>query len=257
MTAIILTYHAVEDGPAPLCFPPKAFRAHLDAIADAEAEVLTVREMAAALHDSELPDRAVAITFDDGFRSIIEHAAPMLRARSLPATVFAVAGHLGGENDWPSQPKRAPRRPLAGAEELAELAAEGWEIGCHGLRHMPLGGASPGTIDRELIDARKELARATGADVRSFAFPYGSVPGDGARDVLAHHYAAACTTDLGAVRADSDVLALPRIETHYVRRADLVRRAIEGTLDTYLGARRHLARARRVLRRDYVAGGKS
>jgi peptidoglycan/xylan/chitin deacetylase (PgdA/CDA1 family) len=256
VTALILTYHAVEDGPVPLCFPPKAFRAHLDAIAEAEAEVLTVSEMAAALHDGDLPDKAVAITFDDGFRSVVEHAAPMLHARSLPATVFAVSGHLGGENDWPSQPKRAPRRPLATAEELSELVAEGWEIGCHGQRHAPLSGATPGTIDHELIDARKELAKATGADVRAFAFPYGALPSDDARDILAHHYAAACTTDLGPVRPDSDVLALPRIETHYVRRADLLRRAIEGTLDTYIGARRRLAKARRVLRRDYVAGGK-
>jgi peptidoglycan/xylan/chitin deacetylase (PgdA/CDA1 family) len=256
VTALILTYHAVEDGPAPLCFPPKAFRAHLDAIAEAEAEVLTVSEMAAALHDSDLPDRAVAITFDDGFRSVIEHAAPMLHARDLPATVFAVAGHLGGENDWPTQPKRAPRKPLATAEDLTALAAEGWEIGCHGLRHTPLSGASPGTLDKELIDARKQLAQATGADVRCFAFPYGSLPGADARDILSHHYAAACTTDLGPVRPDSDVLALPRVETHYVRRADLLQRALEGTLDTYLGARRRLAKARRVLRRDYVASGK-
>jgi peptidoglycan/xylan/chitin deacetylase (PgdA/CDA1 family) len=257
VTALILTYHAVEEGPAPLCFPPKAFRAHLDAIAEAEAEVLTVAEMAAALHDGDLPDRAVAITFDDGFRSIIEHAAPMLHARSLPATVFAVSGHLGGENDWPTQPKRAPRRPLATAEELSELVGEGWEIGCHGLSHAPLAGATPGTLDRELIDARRQLAEATGADVRSFAFPYGAVPGDGARDILAHHYAAAVTTELGPVRPDSDVLALPRIETHYIRRGDLLLRSIEGTLDTYLGARRRLAKVRRVLRRDYVADGKS
>lgn len=257
MSALILTYHAVEEGPAPLCFGPKAFRAHLDAIAEADAEVLTVSEMAAALHDGDLPERAVAITFDDGFRSVIENAAPMLHARDLPATVFAVSGHLGGENDWPTQPRRAPRKPLATADELAALVAEGWEIGCHGMRHAPLGPATPGTLDKELIDARKELARATGADIRTFAFPYGSLPGDDARDILAHHYAAACTTDLGPVRADSDVLALPRIETHYVRRADLLRRALDGTLDTYLGARRRLARARRVLRRDYVAGGKS
>jgi len=257
VTALILTYHAVEDGPAPLCFSPKAFRAHLDAIAEAEAEVITVSELAAALHDSDLPDRAVAITFDDGFRSVVEHAAPMLHARSLPATVFAVAGHLGGENDWPTQPKRAPRRPLASAEDLTELVAEGWEIGCHGLRHAPLAGASPGTLDKELIDARRDLAQATGTEVRAFAFPYGALPGADGRDILAHHYAAACTTDLGRVRSDSDVLALPRVETHYVRRPDLLRRAIDGTLDTYLGARRRLARARRVLRRDYVAGGKS
>ena len=40
------------------------------------------------------PDRAVVITFDDGFRSVYEHALPMLRARSLPATCYLVTDRI-------------------------------------------------------------------------------------------------------------------------------------------------------------------
>ena len=47
-SALILTYHAVEPGPAPLCVDPGVFREHLAALADAGATVLTVSQMADA-----------------------------------------------------------------------------------------------------------------------------------------------------------------------------------------------------------------
>jgi peptidoglycan/xylan/chitin deacetylase (PgdA/CDA1 family) len=44
-----------------------------------------------------LPPRAVAITFDDGYRDTLTLAGPLLRALDLPATVFLVPGILSGE----------------------------------------------------------------------------------------------------------------------------------------------------------------
>lgn len=252
MSVVILTYHAVEDGPAPLCVGPKLFRAHLDAIAKSEATVLTVAELAERLAARALPERAVAITFDDGLHSVVEEAAPMLHARGMRATVFAVAGHLGGENDWPTQPARAPRRRLATGEELAKLVDEGWEVGSHGFDHAPLDGAEGSRLDRELSGSRRRLEELIEAPVTSFALPYGAPPSGAARELLASEYAVACTTELDGVGANADPLALPRVEVHYVRRPDLLARALDGSLSTYLHARRLGARARRLVLRDYA-----
>ena len=255
MSAVILTYHAIEDGPAPLCVDPKLFRAHLDVIGRSGAELLTVSELAERLVAGGPPERAVAITFDDGLSSVVEQAAPMLHARGIPATVFAVAGHLGAENDWPTQPPSAPRRKLASAAELAALVDEGWEIGSHGLEHAPLQGALESTLERELLVSRRRLEAAIDAPVTSFAYPYGALPDGEGRKVVERGYTVACTTELGTVGHDADPLALPRVEVHYVRRPDLLARSIEGTLSAYLGARRLGARARRMVRRDYEKAG--
>jgi peptidoglycan/xylan/chitin deacetylase (PgdA/CDA1 family) len=252
MSVLILTYHAVEDGPRPLCVAPRVFRSHLDAIAKSGATVLTIAELAERLAADALPERGVAITFDDGLRSVVEEAAPMLHARGMRATVFAVAGHLGGENAWPSQPARAPRRPLATAGELVALVDEGWEIGSHGFDHAPLDGAAGSRLDREVSASRRHLEEVIEAPVTSFALPYGAPPSAAGRDLLASEYAVACTTELDSVGARADPLALPRVEIHYVRRPDLLARALDGTLSTYLNARRLGARARRILRRDYA-----
>src|SRR5204862_10841 len=77
-------------------------------------------------------DGLVAITFDDGFASVARTAWPLLAERGLTATVFCVAGYLGGANDWPTQATGAPRLPLADAASLTALAAEGVELGAHG-----------------------------------------------------------------------------------------------------------------------------
>jgi len=48
-----------------------------------------------------LPPRAVAVTFDDGFRDTFRHAFPALRAHRIPACVFVTTGCVdSGEPFW-------------------------------------------------------------------------------------------------------------------------------------------------------------
>ena len=245
MTALILTYHAVEDGPAPLCVAPEHYRAQLDCLAELGVATLTVSQLAAALRDRTLPDRAVAITFDDGCASAVRAAAPALVERGMTATFFCVAGHLGGWNDWPTQPSGAPRLELATAAELGDIARLGFEIGAHGLEHAPLGGAGPELSRRELQDAKTALEAIAGTSIRSIAYPYGILPSQAAASLVAQLYDAACTTRLARVVADSDPLSLPRVDVHYVRRLTIFRRVVVGGLDSYLRSRAFASRIRR------------
>jgi peptidoglycan/xylan/chitin deacetylase (PgdA/CDA1 family) len=250
--ALILIYHAIESGPPPLCLDPALFGEHLDVLEDSGAEAVTISELADRLRSRETTDGRVAITFDDGFASVPRDAAPMLTERGLTATVFCVAGHLGGSNDWSSQPARAPRRELAPADELAELADEGFEIGSHGMKHLPLNGVSEEVLRRELLDSKEALENVTGRPVRSLAYPYGVGPGVAGRGLVERSYLAACTARMRPVGSADDPLALPRVDAHYLRNPELLRRALRGSLGPYLRLRRLGARARRIARKDYV-----
>jgi peptidoglycan/xylan/chitin deacetylase (PgdA/CDA1 family) len=237
MTALILTYHAVEDGPAPLCIAPERFVAQLDCLAELGAATLTVSQLTAALEEGTLLDRAVALTFDDGCASAVRTAATALVERGMTATFFCVAGHLGGWNDWPTQPGTAPRLELASAAELGDVARLGFEIGAHGMEHAPLGKAGVELSRRELRDAKAALEEAAGTTVRSVAYPYGVLPSPTAAAIAAELYGAACTTRPAHVPAKCDPRALPRVDVHYVRRPRVFRRAVAGGLDAYLRAR--------------------
>jgi peptidoglycan/xylan/chitin deacetylase (PgdA/CDA1 family) len=252
LTVPILTYHAVEHGPAPLCLAPERFFEHLDLIAAAGVATLTVSQLADAVRAGELPQRAVALTFDDGAASVARVAAPALAERALVATVFCVAGHLGGTNDWPSQRQDAPRLELASAAELAELARAGFEIGSHGVEHVPLTDATPLSVARaEVAGAREALGQAIGTDIRSFAYPYNVRSPQPANLVAEVGYTAACVGGLAVVGRGSDPLALPRIDVHYLARPHVLRAILSGSFPRYLHARRAAARARRALRADY------
>ena len=253
--ALILTYHAVERGRSPLCLEAEVFAAHADAIAESGARSLTVTDLADAVRSGDLEEDVVAVTFDDGFASVAETAAPLLLDRGLTATVFCVAGHLGRLNDWQSAQAGGYRSRLADAETLARLAGAGFEIGSHGIEHSPLANASQGVPRREVVDSRAALEQAIATAVTSFAYPYGAVPEPSVRRLVEETYDAACTTRLGRVSVTSDLHTLPRVDAHYLRRPELLERALRGYLGGYLRARGLAARARRTLVKDYVVAG--
>jgi peptidoglycan/xylan/chitin deacetylase (PgdA/CDA1 family) len=249
-SAVVLTYHSVSEGPPPLCIAPDLFREHVDSLLEGGATVLELGDLAKALARRDVPERAVALTFDDGYADV-ETAAALLSERGIPATVFCVAGYLGRSSDWPTLPSAAPRLALAAPAQLAELAAAGLSIGSHGFEHAPLHLASEAELRRELVDSRATLEQAVQAPVRAFAAPYGVHPPASARGLLRREYEIACLGGLRAAPSGADPLALPRVDAHYLRRPGLLRRAVNGSLGPYLALRRAGARARRVVRADY------
>lgn len=248
--ALILTYHAVELGPPPLYVAPAQFEAHLEVLDRLGAVALTVSELVRRLRAGALPDRAVALTFDDGFASVCEHAAPLLRQRGWPATVYCVSGHLGGLNDWPTQPASVRRRPLASVEQLRALASDGWEIGGHTHSHPPLGRLSGPALETEIAGCRRRLEEATGAAVTSFACPYGDPPAGPVRSLIEDTYETCCGTRLGLVDAGADPFGLPRVDAHYLRRTPMLARAVRGDR-AHLALRRAGAGVRRRFVQDF------
>lgn len=84
----VLAYHGVED--------PARFSEHLDHLLDHARPVGLSDLLAATSGGPALPPRPVLVTFDDGDRSLLD-AAPLLRARGIPAAVFPVASLLDGD----------------------------------------------------------------------------------------------------------------------------------------------------------------
>ncbi|MPY63591.1 polysaccharide deacetylase family protein [Streptomyces spongiae] len=148
----------------------------------------------------------VGLTFDDGYTDFVDVAIPLLREHGCGATVFVLPGRLDGENAWDPL---GPRKRLLGREGiLAAAAAEGIEIGSHGLTHVDLTKAGTATLRAEVADSRTLLSELTGTDVRGFCYPYGYLDErvmDAVRDA---GYAYACAVDPGPLNG---VYALPRV----------------------------------------------
>ena len=145
-----------------------------------EADGVAHKARAARHFDAELLDaadrgcagRLVGITFDDGYADLVTHAFPVLARHGFTATVFLVAGKLGGTNEWD---ELGPRKPLMSADQVRTAARMGIEIGSHAVSHVRLSELDADVVRREVIESRERLEAVVEAPVRGFCYPYGDV----------------------------------------------------------------------------------
>jgi peptidoglycan/xylan/chitin deacetylase (PgdA/CDA1 family)/GT2 family glycosyltransferase len=213
--AVVLAYHAVADlGDDPLReygVPAERLERQLDALGAEGWAFIDLDTLLGALAGEErLPKRALLVTFDDAYADLLADGCPVLEKRGIPAVAFAVAGSVGGVNDW--RREGAAELPLLDAEGLHELARRGVEIGSHCMTHRQLPKVSGEEIDGELrgsADALRELGLPR---PRALAYPHGEWSAEVAAGVHAAGYEAAFTVAPGRVERSANRYALPRIE---------------------------------------------
>jgi peptidoglycan/xylan/chitin deacetylase (PgdA/CDA1 family) len=178
-TLRILMYHKVNDlWPNPTTVPTAAFAEQMDLLGElgyTPVSLEAVRDH--FLAGKALPERAVLITFDDGYRDNLENALPVLRRHGYPAVVFVPIGFL---DDGRPLPHEEPLRVLGVRNEtldwdqLAELEAGGIRIESHGIGHRPLSELEPGDALREIAISKLRLEERLGREVEAYAFVKGS-----------------------------------------------------------------------------------
>lgn len=213
--ALILMYHQVaaplSDREHRFCTPPDAFERQMDIVRQSFEPVSLEALLDGLGGRKPLPERAVHITFDDGFTGVLEHAAPVLAARRIPATLYMVSGQLGGSNEWMSR-RGFPSRPLMTAAQLRELQKAGFTIGSHTHSHARLTEIGTEAVHQELRTSRQTLEDALGQAVLHFAYPYG-LHDDAVRGAVGEAgYTSACSTVSGFNRPGEDDFRLRRID---------------------------------------------
>lgn len=131
---------------------------------------------------------SVAISFDDGNASDVQIALPALAERGMAATFFALAGRL----DSPGSLSTA---------DLRELVRQGMGVGTHGMAHRPWRRMTAVAREAELVQARRQLSEAAGADVTEAACPLGRYDRELLNDLRRLRYQRVYTSDRNPARA--------------------------------------------------------
>lgn len=164
-----LTFHEVAEQTSPgndpaMTVTPELFAAVLDRVRDR-------------------PD--VRITFDDGNRSDVDTALPLLEERGMRATFFVLADRI----DQPDQ---------LSTTDLQHLVDAGMTVGSHGRAHVPWTECDDAQLSAEIGESARDLSAAIGRPVDRYACPFGAYD----RRVLAalrrHDAAQVFTSDRGA-----------------------------------------------------------
>jgi peptidoglycan/xylan/chitin deacetylase (PgdA/CDA1 family) len=100
--AVILLYHRVFETPSDpqrLCIRPGHFAEHLEHLST-HYRVISLHELISALKNGAVPQRAVVLTFDDGYVDNLWNAKPLLERYEVPATAFIATAYVGVNREF-------------------------------------------------------------------------------------------------------------------------------------------------------------
>lgn len=234
MQVPIITYHSIDESGSVISTTLEMFRRQMKQLSEAGFEALTLSELVSGIKGTgDLPDKPVVLTFDDGFRNFKTEAFPVLNEYDFKATVFIVTDFCGGHNDWSGNPDDFPRTELLSWDEIRELDGHGVEFGSHTRTHQDLTKLNASEVKTEIVGSKKAISDKLGREAKTFAYPFGhgSVA---VRRVAKDNFDAACSTKLGKVRANSDIIFLKRIDAYYLKNHRLMEMLSSATFDNYM-----------------------
>ncbi|AOV16182.1 hypothetical protein BJI67_03060 [Acidihalobacter aeolianus] len=198
----VLMYHHVGPRPGLVTVSPATFEAHMTRLARSGYRTITADELLAFMQGrATVPDRSVAITFDDGYLDNYVHAYPVLQRLGLHAIIFAVTGwigdgqprpYAGGWEDLPDCPDhRTCKRLIEAGEadramlrwsEIETMSADGTvEFHSHSHSHVrwdqlhPELAARNAALREDLERSRATLAERLGLNDRHLCWPWGHI----------------------------------------------------------------------------------
>ncbi len=212
----VLCYHGIRgDGTGDLPFRDlhvdrNAFEGHCRILREC-CSPISAAQLLAALSGASLPPRPVLVTFDDGYRSVLDLGLPILEQHEIPAAVFVcvepivrcehfwydsvcrahgseavAAARRFGTAEWRTLAKATAtpahasdaHRPMT-TGELHRLAASPLiEIGGHTMTHLTLALAGIEEQRHEIETCRDAVTALVGKIPAGFAYPYGLRPDD-------------------------------------------------------------------------------
>jgi peptidoglycan/xylan/chitin deacetylase (PgdA/CDA1 family) len=172
----ILGFHKIGEPPPGgwetwFYIPEATFVGHLRYLQESAWQVIDLEAFLRGLVLPEsLPERAVLLTFDDGYRSMRSVALPLLLRFGYPAVLFVPTGFVGGRNTFDAA---EPEEALCDWEDLLELERNRVSVQSHGVSHLPFSSLGAAEQEEELHRSKAALEAGLGKRIEVFSYPYG------------------------------------------------------------------------------------
>jgi len=152
-------------------------------------------------HWYETGQGQIALSFDDGHVSDYEMVLPRLQAHHATATFFITPNFIGqaGYLSW---------------YQVKQLHEAGMEIGSHSLSHPYSTTLSADQLLNEMQHSKDLIEQHIGADVKSFAYPYGDYSCQTHQVVRSAGYRYICTSKPGLCRMNSQIMGRNSIHSN-------------------------------------------
>ncbi len=206
---IVISYHAVGSGP--WSTPDTQFRKQIEWLS-AHVRLRSLDDMVNEPPTSD--DLQVAVTFDDGYQSVLTRAAPPLEQAGASPTLFISTSRIADRVRTVSDEAQGYYRNESFLlwSEVADLRARGWRIESHGSEHPDLAQESEQSVRDQLTHSKQLIEERLAAPCVGFAYPFGrSSSRVQALAAECGYQWAVCSTH-GTVKKSVDRYAIPRID---------------------------------------------
>lgn len=198
------------------------FEAHLRWMKSVAAPISLDDAVSVLDGDTTLDGRYFCLTFDDGYRSCVTNALPILARYGVPATFFIPTGFIGATTASRDQALvgriGAYDRSLTDFltwDDCHRLISAGMTVGSHTVSHRRLVALSDQEVEQELRESKEAIVRELAVECRHFSCPKGRPGVDFLADrdpALAARvgYRSFLTTVRGTVHQRPSAMLVPR-----------------------------------------------
>lgn len=191
---VLMWHNLAEESSGDMTITVDTFRAQIEALHEAGFKTVSLQQLYDYVHfGTELPEKPIVLTFDDGYFSNYEYAYPILREYGMQATIFAIGVSVGKDTYKDTDHAMTPH---FGADEAREMVDSGlisvqshtfdmhqwppFEDGNAQVREtlLPFDGEADAdyeaAVEADFAESRELLESITGQPVNALAFPEGA-----------------------------------------------------------------------------------
>ena len=191
---VLMWHNLAEESSGDMTISVDTFRAQIEALHEAGFKTVSLQQLYDYVHfGTELPEKPIVLTFDDGYFSNYEYAFPILQEYDMQATIFAIGVSVGKDTYKDTDHAMAPH---FGADEAREMVDSGlisvqshtfdmhqwppFEDGNAQVREtlLPFDGEADAdyeaAVEADFAESRELLESITGQPVNALAFPEGA-----------------------------------------------------------------------------------
>ena len=191
---VLMWHNLAEESSGDMTISVDTFRAQIEALHEAGFKTVSLQQLYDYVHFwTELPEKPIVLTFDDGYFSNYEYAFPILQEYDMQATIFAIGVSVGKDTYKDTDHAMTPH---FGADEAREMVDSGlisvqshtfdmhqwppFEDGNAQVREtlLPFDGEADAdyeaAVEADFAESRELLESITGQPVNALAFPEGA-----------------------------------------------------------------------------------
>jgi len=120
---------------------------------------------------SEIPKKAVLITFDDGYSGLVQNALPILKKNQMQACLFVTTSYI-------QEREQTSNIRYLSLGDLRSWVDSGMEVALHSHDHLNYRETALSEIEMDLRLAEKVLTDWKIPFEKAVAYPYGARPAD-------------------------------------------------------------------------------